>query len=80
MKRRPLGDMLAEVAEGAALGVCGTPVTVRQVALTLPVEIALELRGGEWLVLGDVPRLVTRTAFDTTPSRLDVTWVAGDRE
>jgi hypothetical protein len=78
MTRRLLGETLVEIAEGAVAGATGTPITVRRIAVTLPIEIALQRRGGDWLVLGDLPRLLTRTAFDTTPSRLDVTWISGE--
>jgi|KBSSwiStaDraftv2_1062776.scaffolds.fasta_scaffold443844_2 hypothetical protein len=78
MTRRQLGDTLVEIAEGAISAAAGTPIVVRTIAVTLPIEIALQRRGDDWCVLGDLPRLVTRTAFDTTPSRLDVTWISGD--
>jgi hypothetical protein len=78
MTRRLLGDTLVELAEGAVSATAGTPIVVRTIAVTLPIEIALQRRGGDWCVLGDLPRFLTRTAFDTTPSRLDVTWISGD--
>jgi hypothetical protein len=31
---------------------------------------------GEWHLLGDVPRTVTRTAFDQPPGRLEIIWTA----
>jgi hypothetical protein len=78
MTRRLLGDTLVELAEGAVAATAGTPIVVRTIALALPIEIALQQRGGDWYVLGDLPRLLTRTAFDTAPSRLGVTWISGD--
>jgi hypothetical protein len=75
MSRRALGEMLVELglsmlpAIGNAAG-----LRVNRVAVELPVEIGVRGRGSNAQLLGDMPRLVTRTAFDVTPSRLVVVW------
>jgi hypothetical protein len=71
--RRPLGEMLTDVLGAVAPGLDrDAGLTVRSVALALPIEVALRRSGGTWQVLGDVPRTVTRTAFDTPPDRIEV--------
>jgi hypothetical protein len=49
------------------------------VSVSLPIEIALARRDGSWWLLGDLPRTITRTAFDLEPGRLEVVWIAGGR-
>jgi hypothetical protein len=80
MTRRPLGETLFEVMADVVTAVSAAPsVTLRSVAITLPIELALRHANGVWDVLGDVPRTVTRTAFDWQPGRLEVLWVPGDQ-
>jgi hypothetical protein len=76
--RRPLGEMLEDVALGALRAAAAPGVAVTRLSVTLPVEVSLALAGGEWRLLGDLPRMVTRTAFDSEPSRLEVVWTAGE--
>jgi hypothetical protein len=67
MTRRPLGEMLAEVG-------LGTLPALAQTAVELPVEIGLHGSGADAELLGDMPRLRTRTAFDIQPSRMVIVW------
>ena len=77
--RRPLGDMLVEITTGTLDALASAPgLRVRRIALTVPVEIQLSRAGNQTNVLGDLPRLVTRTVFDIKPSRLEVVWEEGD--
>lgn len=73
--RRPLGETLLEIALGTLDAIATAPgVRVRRLEVTLPVEVGLRQTRDHHEVLGDLPRLVTRTAFDLTPSRLAVVW------
>jgi hypothetical protein len=73
--RRPLGETLAEVAAGMTDAHRFTPgLTVRGLTVTLPIELAWRGQGADVLLLGDLPRTVTRTAFDSDPARLAVVW------
>lgn len=75
--RRLLQDTMVDVAFGAASAAARTGmVGVTGVALAVPIEVVMLRRNGQWQLHGDVPRLVTRTAFDTPPGRLEVTWGA----
>jgi hypothetical protein len=77
--RRPLGDMLVEVTTGTLDALVSAPgLRVRRIALTLPVEVALSRGGHRTDILGDLPRSVTRTAFDIKPGRLVVVWEEGE--
>jgi hypothetical protein len=78
--RRPLGDTLAEVAAGMTDAHHLTPgLAVRGLEVTLPIELAWRGEGADVLLLGDLPRTVTRTAFDSNPARLAVVWHAEGR-
>lgn len=73
--RRPLGVMLQELASGSLDALEAAPhLEVLSVFLSLPVEIALKQMTGGVELLGDLPRLLTRTAFDAEPARLEVLW------
>ena len=73
--RRPLGEMLGEVASGAMDALAGAPaLRIDRIAVTLPVEMQLNWAGNQVEILGDLPRLLTRTAFDTQPGRMEVVW------
>lgn len=75
--RRPLGEMLGEVAAGAMDALFSAPqLRVNRIAITLPVEMQLNWVDNQVQVLGDLPRLVTRTAFDVEPGRIEVIWDA----
>ncbi len=77
--RRPLGETVLELAQGAIVATASAPgLVVRGFTVTLPIEIGLDRAGGEWRVLGDLPRTITRTWFDTQPGRLEMTWTAGE--
>ncbi len=70
--RRQMGDMIAEVAEGAMVAGGSVGVRVTRIEMKLPIEIAWT--GGA--LFADFPRTVTRTQFDAPPSRLHLTWEA----
>lgn len=73
--RRPLGDLLVEISTGTLDALAGAPgLRVRRIAVTLPVELQLSHAGDRNNIMGDLPRWVTRTAFDIRPSRLVVVW------
>jgi hypothetical protein len=73
--RRPLGEMLIEVAASALDALSNEPnLRVRRIEITLPVEISLLKRNGEVQLIGDIPQSVTRTAFDTQPGRIKIVW------
>ena len=77
--RRPLGDMLVEIAAGTLDALTTAPdLRVRRIAVTLPVEVELRRVGDRTDLLGDLPRSVTRTAFDIEPGRLVVVWEQGE--
>ncbi len=73
--RRPLGEMLSEVASGALEALGNAPnLRVQRIEVKLPVEMGLRRIGDEVQLIGDVPRLVTRTAFDLQPGRIEIVW------
>ena len=73
--RRPLGEMLSEVASGAFDAALATGrVRVRRIEVTLPVEWGVHRSGDQVELLGDLPRMVTRTDFDIHPDRLRIVW------
>ena len=74
-ERRPLGETVLDVVLGAAVASTPAPL-LRSVSMKLPIEVSLRRTKEGWELLGDVPRTVTRTPFDTPPSRLEVVWVA----
>jgi hypothetical protein len=76
--RRLLGDTLIDVGLGALDTAATLPgLVVREVAVTLPIEVAIRGEGNSVAVFGDVPRMVTRTRFDSEPSTLAVVWRNG---
>jgi hypothetical protein len=78
MHRRELSDMLTDVAQAVLAG-AGTPaVRTTSMELALPVDVAMESRHGELVLLAELPRFVYRTSFDLPPSRLRVMWVERD--
>ena len=73
--RRALAHTLAEVAAGTLDALAAAPgLLVQAVEVDLPVEVAWHRTGDGIELLGDVPRTVTRTAFDTPPARLHIVW------
>jgi len=73
--RRLLGEMLSEVAFGTLEALGKAPdLKVNRLEVTLPVELGLRRKGDEVQLIGDVPRSVTRTAFDLQPGRIEVVW------
>jgi hypothetical protein len=74
-QRRPLGDLLVEVAAGTLKGLSMAPALhARQVDLTLPIEFAVVWRSGEPILLGELPRWRFRTDFDQKAGSLRVAW------
>lgn len=74
-ERRLLGEMLVEMASGTLEAVASTPgLRVQRIALTLPIEVGVRRTGDRTDLVGDLPRSVTRTAFDSKPGRLVVVW------
>jgi hypothetical protein len=67
--RRPLEDMIGELAEGLLSLKFGGPVRPTGIRFALPVEARFD--GGQ--VIADVPRLHTRTDFDLPLGRLTLT-------
>ena len=74
MMRRALGEMLAEVGLALPAMAQTAGLRVQRVAVALPVEIGLRGSGADTELLGDMPRLRTRTAFDVQPSRMVIVW------
>ena len=74
--RRSLAETLIELVDGIGFNSPGLRTT--SVELTLPVEVSLEQRAGEAVLLADLPRFIYRTAFDLAPSRLTVLWQEGE--
>lgn len=72
--RRPLGEMLTEVAADTLEAAAAGGIRVRRVEVSLPVEIALRHGAGGVDLLGELPRTLTRTPFDTRPGRLEILW------
>ena len=70
--RRPMSIMLGDIAEGVMAATVGTGIRATRVELDLPLDIVWT--GGDFFA--DLPRLVTRTAFDPPPSRLHLVWEA----
>jgi hypothetical protein len=78
--RRLLGDTLVEIASGTLDALAAAPgLRVRSVSVTLPLELELSRTGDRTDIRGDVPRAVTRTAFDIEPGRLMVVWEEGEQ-
>ena len=79
--RRLLGETLVDVGIGALDSVAALPgLLVREIAVTLPIDVALRRVGDRIDLLGDVPRTVTRTRFDSEPARLAVVWQSGAQQ
>ncbi|MFM0631239.1 hypothetical protein [Paraburkholderia xenovorans] len=76
-RRRELCDMLVDVADGALAGTGAIGVRATSMELSLPVEVALEMRDGTLAVLAELPRFIFRSSFDPPPSRLIVLWAQG---
>jgi hypothetical protein len=72
--RRPLGELLGDLADAAHLMGGGGAVRARSLEMTLPIDVRLVTSATGTEVIGDVPLFVTRTAFDPEPARLAVTW------
>lgn len=72
--RRPLGELLGELAQGFAGFGGGAGIQPRSLHLRLPIDLRLAAVEGGFAILGDVPLFVTRTAFDPDPARLEIDW------
>lgn len=68
---KPLSLMLTDVAEGTLAAAPRGAIRATRIEMTLPVDIAI---GAQTELLGELPRYVTRTAFDAPPSRLTIVW------
>lgn len=71
--RRPLAELLGELAEAAAFAGIGA-VRARAMSISLPIDLRLVPTAAGPIVIGDVPLFRTRTAFDPDPARLGVLW------
>jgi hypothetical protein len=72
--------MLIEIAAGTLEALAVAPVLwVRRIGVNLPIELALRRVGDQVQLVGDLPRSVTRTAFDVRPGRLEVVWEIKER-
>lgn len=78
--RRPLGDVVVELANAAADAGRGANsaagLYTQSVDMTFPIEAMVEMRDGEMIVVADMPRSRRRTAFDRPASRLSFRLVA----
>jgi hypothetical protein len=76
--RRPLAELLSELADSAAaFNVAGDmPVRARSLSLSLPIDLRLASTDKGLELIGDVPLFLTRTDFDPDPARLEVNWRA----
>jgi hypothetical protein len=74
--RRPLGELLGELADGAAAVGGDGAVYARSFSISLPIDLRLVVTPSGPQVIGDVPLFITRTAFDPEPARLSVEWHA----
>jgi hypothetical protein len=77
--RRPLAELLTELADSAAAFADVTanmPVRARSLSLSLPIDLRLASTDKGLEVIGDVPLFLTRTEFDPDPVRLKVDWHA----
>jgi hypothetical protein len=84
---RLLEDVITELVDGVgAASAAGVDEAGRSrvrpisVAFALPVEAHIETRGDKLVVLADVPRTRTRTAFDRPLGRLSLNVVTGGTE
>lgn len=76
--RRLLAETLVDIGIGALAPTTVPPgLVVREVSVTLPIEIALCPAGDSIDLIGDVPRVLTRTRFDSAPATLAVVWRSG---
>jgi hypothetical protein len=77
--RRHMGAMLTELGDGVLLASQVAPgIRVKRLEVDLPVEIAVECRGDSVILLSELPRFTTRTAFDPPINRLRVIWEQRD--
>lgn len=74
--RRPLAELLGELAEGAAAFAGTSAVSARSMSISLPIDLRLIPTEAGPLVIGDVPLFRMRTAFDPDPARLEIEWRA----
>ncbi|MFL0355808.1 hypothetical protein ACI5KX_04955 [Erythrobacter sp. GH1-10] len=78
--RRPLAELLEEIASSALEGTAGAPIAVHGLEIDLPIELRLHSSDEGAALHGDVPLFLTRTPFDPPVSRLAVRWEAGEVE
>jgi len=79
MSRRSFAETLIDLADAAAAAKPGrSPVRVRQIEMTLPLEVRLDRGGGAANFLGELPLCRWRTVFDLTPGTLRIVWKASD--
>jgi len=76
--RRPLGELLGELADVAGLlGQAGRGgVVAHSLDMRLPIDIRMGAGTKGHELFGDVPMFITRTAFDPEPAMLVVHWRA----
>jgi len=76
MMQRPLSVLLSELADGMILRDRDAPVTTHSIDIAMPIDLRVDQRDGDTVLLGDAPIFLTRTAFDPDPARLSVRWEA----
>jgi hypothetical protein len=74
--RRPLGELLDELAGGIAGFAAGTGVRAHSLSIRLPIDLRLAMTEQGPLLIGELPLFRTRTDFDPDPARLQVEWHA----
>jgi hypothetical protein len=72
--RRPLAELLGELADSVFGFAGGDELHVRSLSVAVPVDLRVAITDTGLELFGDVPLFLTRTAFDPDPARLDVLW------
>lgn len=74
--RRPLGELLGDLADCLTAFPAGSGMQARSMSLDLPIDVRLISTADGLQLIGDVPLFLTRTDFDPAPARLAVEWHA----
>jgi hypothetical protein len=74
MDRRPMSEMLADIADGVLASQSGgAPVHAARIEMRLPLDIRMRADG---VLSGDLPLFRLRTDFDPREGWLSLTWTA----